>query len=77
MDHFASVPLLVDESGVSCSRDQRVTVMWLGTYVECKHPYPREVNEFDEYHEVTCHFVYGYDESVEVESNIGLSVSLV
>lgn len=47
----------------------------LGTFIECKYPYPRKVSEFEEYHEVTCHFLYGEDDSDEEESRTGYSVS--
>ena len=48
-----------------------------GTFVECKYPYPREINEFEEYHEVTCHFIYGEeDEQLPESSSVGLSVSV-
>ena len=44
--------------------------------VRCRYPYPREVNEFDEYQEVACHFLQGKDSSEEEnDSRIGLSVS--
>lgn len=26
-----------------------------------KHPYPREINEYDEYSQITCHFLAGKD----------------
>jgi dual adaptor for phosphotyrosine/3-phosphotyrosine/3-phosphoinositide len=62
MDHFRSTPVLTDESG---------------TFVECRYPYPREVAEFEEYQEVTCHFIYGQDvpaDRNDDSSRVGLSV---
>lgn len=49
----------------------------LGSFIECKHPYPQTVNEFQEYNKVTCHFLYGDDESddEEREPRAGYSVS--
>lgn len=52
----------------------------LGTYIECKHPYPHAIREYDEYHKVTCHFLYGNNDSDEEEASaidknkVGLSV---
>ena len=46
--------------------------------MECKYPYPREVHEFDMYHTVTCHFLYGDIESDDDEQDmtlVGYSVS--
>lgn len=49
---------------------------YVGSVIECRYPYPREVDEFQEYQEVACHFLHGKDSSgEESDSRIGLSVS--
>ena len=37
----------------------------LGTSIECKHPYPHAIHEYNEYHRVSCHFLYGNNDSDE------------
>lgn len=52
----------------------------LGMFVQCKHVYPRAVQEFVDYQEVTCHFLVSQNESPSQslqhqETRVGYSVS--
>ncbi|XP_011407437.1 PREDICTED: dual adapter for phosphotyrosine and 3-phosphotyrosine and 3-phosphoinositide-like [Amphimedon queenslandica] len=61
LTHFQSNPVIADESG---------------SFLECKFPYPQKVNEFEEYNKVTCHFLYGDDDSDEDdETRVGYSAA--